>query len=116
MFEDSHCPSCGTELTGAIESTFAKDGAFVVIISQETSDCNWTRCKGCGSTLCKSCHREQPNYCCDEDRIVDRERAQAKLNGHGSFADLMTRSSDAIKRLDALIKKPTDTNPDADRR
>ena len=106
MFEKTPCPACGRELTGVIISTFGMDGAFVVVVSEESSDCNWTRCKGCGKVLCQQCYRDIPWYCCDEDRIVARERAQASQNGHGSFSRLMARSSDAIRRLNAILAKP----------
>jgi hypothetical protein len=111
MFEKSLCQRCGRELTGVIVSTFARDGAFVVIVEQETSDCNWVRCKGCGQVLCKQCQQAQPKYCCDEDRILTRERARASLNGHGSFTTFLTRSSEAIKRLGELANKPKDQTP-----
>jgi hypothetical protein len=93
-----------------IVSTFAQDGAFIVVVEQETSDCNWARCKGCGKVLCKECHRELPWYCCDEDRIVARERAKAALNGHGSFTHFMSRTSGALKRLNTLVNKFKDQN------
>ena len=51
MFEKRYCRSCGRELTGVIVPMFAQDGAFVVIVEKETNDCNWTRCKACGTVL-----------------------------------------------------------------
>lgn len=111
MFEKSHCSGCGRELTGVIVSTFAQDGPFVVIVSQESTDCNWTPCKGCGTVLCKECKSAVPWYCCEEDKIVERERVQASINGHGSFSRLMERSGDAIKRLNSILSRPRFKNP-----
>jgi hypothetical protein len=101
--KDTFCPSCGQELTGVIISTFAQEGAFVVIVSNESNDCNWVRCKGCAKIRCRRCYANERSYCCDEDRIVTRERVRAATNGHGSFAKLMISSADALKRLREVI-------------
>ena len=79
MFKIVTCRTCGKELTGAIESTFARDGEFVEIVSRETFDCNWRFCQGCNVVRCKKCYAEQREYCCEEGRVVDRERAQSAL-------------------------------------
>ena len=69
------CPKCKRELTGAIELVSTTVGNFIYVVSQETADCNWRRCRGCRTVLCKICDDEQREYCCDEGRIVARERA-----------------------------------------
>ncbi len=79
MLKEESCRKCGKELTGAIESAFVTEGEFVHIVPRETSDCNWRRCKGCKNILCKKCDDAERLYCCDEGRIVSRERAAAAL-------------------------------------
>lgn len=77
MFEKVDCRRCGAELNGALESTVVMSGKYVFVTVRETTDCNWTRCPGCRQILCKKCYADLPNYCCEEGRIVDRERARA---------------------------------------
>lgn len=81
MYKTDTCRACGKELTGAIETTLVPQGEFVEIVSRETGDCNWRLCKGCKNVLCKKCYSEQRDYCCEEGRIVDRERAQFEIAG-----------------------------------
>jgi len=104
MYETSHCRSCAAEMTGVKVSTFAQDGEFVVFVEQETSDCNWVRCRGCGNVLCKDCYRDVPWYCCELDRLMSRARAEVP-NGEDPFKRIMSRSGAALRRLDALISK-----------
>ncbi|MEQ1762128.1 MAG: hypothetical protein ABL984_03175 [Pyrinomonadaceae bacterium] len=79
MFEKPKCPKCNRELTGAIETTTTNDGIYSFIVQKETSDCNWVNCQGCKQVMCKTCYQMRPRYCCNEGRIVDRERARATL-------------------------------------
>lgn len=85
MFNPSFCPQCKKDLTGAIEKVSTTVGNFVYLVSRETADCNWRQCGGCKNVVCKSCDDEQPLYCCDEGRIVARERAAtlAQPNSQG---------------------------------
>lgn len=69
------CPKCTRELTGAIEIVPRQVGNFVYLVTKETSDCNWRKCRGCKTALCKNCDDEQQLFCCEEGRIVARERA-----------------------------------------
>ena len=77
MSDNCQCQLCGRELKGAIELTSTEVDKFVYIVSRETADCNWNRCRGCKTILCKTCDRERPFFCCDEGRIVSRERAES---------------------------------------
>lgn len=79
MSQIETCRKCGKELTGAIESTLSSVGIYVYVVQRETFECNWNLCKGCQRVLCKKCYAEQRSYCCDEGRIVTRERAQLRL-------------------------------------
>jgi hypothetical protein len=76
MNENTKCPSCARELTGAIETTKATQGIYVFVVQRETSDCNWTRCSGCKTVACKRCRRERPKFCCEVGRTVDTERVR----------------------------------------
>lgn len=116
MFKSCCCSECGRELTGAIESTFAREGDFVFIVSRETGDCNWIRCKGCGEVMCKRCYPAKRDYCCDEGRIVSRERIQASQSSHDSFKQLMARSSTILRRKDHLIRSPSQNKNTINRR
>lgn len=78
-----YCRACGKELTGAIETTLVNQGEFVEIVFRETLDCNWQQCKGCKKILCKHCYAAERKYCCEEGRIVSRERAQLAITGQG---------------------------------
>lgn len=73
------CRECKRELTGAIEMMFSDVGKHTYLVTKETSDCNWRRCRGCKTVLCKQCDDDQRLYCCDEGRIVSRERATATI-------------------------------------
>lgn len=73
------CPKCERELTGAIEMVSTTVGNFVYIVPRETGDCNWRKCRGCKNVVCKKCDDDQMEYCCEEGRIVARERAGAAL-------------------------------------
>ncbi len=72
----SDCRVCKKNLVGDVGKILIDIGNFVYLVTRETSHCNWRRCKGCKDVLCKSCYAEQYTYCCDEDRIICRERAQ----------------------------------------
>ena len=74
------CQECKRELTGAVEIVSTEVGNYVYLVTKETADCNWRRCRGCKTILCKRCDDEQRFYCCDEGRIVARERAAAALS------------------------------------
>lgn len=76
MSDNCQCQLCGRELKGAIELKSTDVDDFVYIVSCDTPDCNWSRCRGCKTILCKKCDRERPYYCCEEGRIVSRERAE----------------------------------------
>ena len=78
MSNSFFCPQCKRELTGALEMTFSDVGQHTYLVTQDTSDCNWRRCRGCKTVLCKQCDDDQRLYC-DEGRIVARERAGAAL-------------------------------------
>lgn len=80
MGNTRYCPRCNRELTGAIELVSATVGNYVYIVTKETPDCNWRRCRGCKLVLCKQCDDAQPSYCCEEGRIVARERAGSVLH------------------------------------
>lgn len=82
MSDNCLCQLCGRDLKGAIEMKFSDDNRFVYLISQETPDCNWSRCQGCKTILCKKCDNDRPYYCCEEGRIVSRERVQLALSKH----------------------------------
>ena len=90
MTESSFCPECKKELTGALDLTFTDEGNYSYLVSQETTDCNWRRCRGCKMVLCKQCDDEQRRYCCNEGRIVARERAGAAL----ALQNLHTNATD----------------------
>ncbi len=77
MANVSNCPICKKRFIGDIEKILVTVGNFVYIVTRDSSECNWRRCKGCKEVLCKSCYAGQYTYCCDEDRIVCREQAQA---------------------------------------
>ena len=79
MINQIFCRQCKSELKGAIELVSTEVGNYVYLVTRETADCNWIRCRGCKTILCKKCDGEQPAYCCDEGRIVARERAGAAL-------------------------------------
>lgn len=79
MSENINCPRCGEQLTGVVEVTSAIEGNYVFVVQRETEDCNWVKCMGCRKVYCKECRRDLRQYCCNEGRIVDRERARAKL-------------------------------------
>jgi hypothetical protein len=79
MSNSFFCPECKRELTGALEMMFSDVGQHTYLVTQETSDCNWRRCRGCKAVLCKKCDDDQRLYCCDEGRIVARERAGGAL-------------------------------------
>jgi hypothetical protein len=79
MFQKVNCPECRTPLTGAIETTTTNDGMYSYVVQKETSDCNWITCMGCKKVMCKKCYNARPKYCCNEGRIVDRERARVAL-------------------------------------
>lgn len=81
------CPKCKKGLTGAIEMVSTTIGNFVYIVPRETNECNWRRCKGCKNVVCKKCDDQQRLYCCDEGRIVARERAAAALNQQEARTD-----------------------------
>ena len=92
MYEEAHCRRCGKELTGVLESTSVTSGKYVFVTVRETTDCNWSKCPCCRQILCKKCYAELPNYCCEEGRIVDRERARAaSMLGNGSSRVVPTR-------------------------
>lgn len=74
------CPQCKRDLIGAIEIMFTDVGNYSYLVTQETSDCNWRQCRGCKSVLCKVCDDAHSLFCCQEGRIVSRERAEAALN------------------------------------
>lgn len=80
MGNTMYCPMCNTELTGAIELVSATVGNYVYIVTKETPNCNWRRCRGCKLVLCKPCDDAQPSFCCEEGRIVARERAGSVLH------------------------------------
>ena len=84
MSNSIFCPECKRELTGAIDLTFSDVGEYTYLVEQETLDCNWRRCRGCKTVLCKKCDDEQRFFCCDEGRIVARERAGAALSKQNS--------------------------------
>ena len=79
MSDHPSCRFCGRQLTGAIENTIAQQGKFVFIVLRETSDRNWVKCPGCKQVACKACYRNSPKYCCNEGRIIDRERARVSV-------------------------------------
>ena len=79
MLRETKCPKCCRNLVGAIQKTTTNDGRFSFVVQQETSDCNWVNCPGCGQVMCKVCYNDQLKYCCNEGRIIDRERARAAL-------------------------------------
>ena len=76
MRKKRYCRLCARELTGSIEAVWIDVGIFTYVVSRDSAVCNWRQCKGCGDVLCKDCYARQPKYCCYEDRIVCRERAQ----------------------------------------
>lgn len=71
------CPICGCGLLGSIENVWIDIGIYTCLVTRDSPDCNWRRCKGCKGILCKNCYAGQHTFCCEEDRIVWRERAQA---------------------------------------
>jgi len=77
MADVSNCRVCKKNLVGDVGKILITVGNFVYLVSRDTSHCNWRRCKGCKDVLCKNCYAEQYTFCCDEDRIVCREHAQA---------------------------------------
>ena len=100
MHTTVYCCVCKQELTGAVERTLAREGNFVVIISQETSDCNWIECKGCKNIICKRCYAVQPLYCCSVDRIIASERAADKAK---STQQLLDESGAALRRTNGNL-------------
>lgn len=81
MFKEIICPTCGKELTGAIDLTLSTVNKHVFIVQRETDDCNWCKCTGCKKIMCKRCYSDQQNYCCSEGRIIDHERARTAIAG-----------------------------------
>ena len=79
MADEYFCRLCKTVLIGALELCESIVGNHVYLVYQDTSDCNWRRCKGCKNVLCKKCDDDELLFCCDEGRIVSRERAAAAL-------------------------------------
>lgn len=75
------CFLCHRELEGAIEVIAVYIGRISMIRLQETSDCNWTRCKTCKRVICKSCFRGRPISCCE---TAFSTRRQEIINGHES--------------------------------
>lgn len=71
-----YCRVCGCELIGSIGNVFVDSDIYTYLITRGSPDCNWRRCRGCGDVLCKNCYVGQSKYCCEEDRIVCRERVQ----------------------------------------
>ncbi len=57
------CRRCGRELRGAIETSFMSLGRLVCITSIETPDCNWTRCRVCKGSVCKTCYLNLESMC-----------------------------------------------------
>lgn len=99
MTDVSDCRVCKKKLVGDVGKILIDVGNFVYLVTRETFDCNWRRCNGCKDVLCKSCYAQQYAYCCDEDRIVSRERAQA-------IADRELQKCQKFTRL-------PDTSPDS---
>jgi hypothetical protein len=59
------CHRCGRELRGAIETNFMSLGRLVCITTIETPDCNWTQCRTCKKSVCKSCYVALSATCTD---------------------------------------------------
>ena len=94
MADEFFCRLCKTVLTGALELCESIVGKHAYMVFQDTSDCNWRRCKGCKNILCKKCDDAERLYCCDEGRIVSRERAAAALiEGKREVAHEVSRGS-----------------------
>lgn len=79
MADEVFCRECKRELTGALMVTESVVDRYVYTVHEETRDCNWRRCEGCKTVLCKACDDSQRYYCCDEGFILARERAAAAL-------------------------------------
>ena len=77
------CRRCGCGLAGTVGRRFVTIGIYCFLVSSDSPDCNWRQCRGCGDILCKHCYAADNNFCCDEDRIVWRERAQAIADRKG---------------------------------
>ena len=93
MSEPMSCPNCGCRLIGSIETVWVDRGKFTCLVTRASPDCNWQRCWGCKDVICRTCYADRQTFCCDEDRIVWRERAQA-------IADLDHRSQNTNRSPD----------------
>lgn len=71
------CWRCLKQLIGTTRNDYLAIGIFEFPVIRDSTDCNWRQCKGCGEIVCKSCYANRHEYCCNNDRIACRERAQA---------------------------------------
>jgi hypothetical protein len=80
MSQTETCPGCGRELRGVIESTVKEIGQMVFVISKETPDCNWTRCKFCRKVMCKTCFQAEQSVHAGKcaEMISSRESTSAQ--------------------------------------
>ena len=76
------CHRCGRELLGAIETKFMSLGRMVCISTIETPDCNWTRCRVCKKSVCKSCYIAVEAIC--SDCYVARQEPLRSNAGHNN--------------------------------
>ncbi len=96
MADVSNCRVCKKNLVGDVGNILITVGSFVYLVSRDTNHCNWRRCKGCKDVLCKTCYTEQYTYCCDEDRIVCRERAQVMADREFKKTQVNSLSPDTL--------------------
>ena len=98
-----YCRVCKEELTGVIERVLVREGIFVIVVSQETSDCNWRECEGCKSIICKRCYAVQPLYCCSVDRVIASERGEPVGAKANPMPWLIEKSRAALRQARRLI-------------
>lgn len=83
--QDDSCHRCGRRLTGAIETHYMSLVRLVCITTIETPDCNWTRCRQCRKSVCKSCFVTTAAMCTD-CFVADPDRTGSnpvRANGQG---------------------------------
>lgn len=82
MDQLENCFLCKKELTGVIEVTTVTIGRLGMNRFQETSDCNWTRCKHCSRVVCKSCYRGTTSSCCEQQFTERRSETNGLCPQH----------------------------------
>lgn len=78
MSQEMNCRICDRELRGAIELCFAGCGGHLLLLVNETPDCNWTRCKWCHAAICKKCQTATNAFCCFQSLIRSMAHKEAR--------------------------------------